>query len=169
MLFLSKYLRKVSTYEHINDCFDRSGFVLNEKKIHSSARKTVFIGRTTSRVYIRMSFHSRAGNNPHRLSEILPPLGAPFGTHPLNLPNTWMVAKNFKGVFNWAPLMPRNASPSDNCTPDRCIFSSLAPQMMTCGCGVFVCLFVHIRETVSVSCQYTRVSRLNTYNFSFVS
>ena len=31
--------------------------------------------------------------------------------------------EGFKGVFKWAPMIPREASPSDSCAPDRYFFA----------------------------------------------
>ena len=34
--------------------------------------------------------------------------------------------RDFKGAFNWVPMMPRDISLSVSCTYDRCSFSNLA-------------------------------------------
>ena len=40
--------------------------------------------------------------------------------------NNSVMSMGFQGIFNWSPMMPRDASLSDSYTPDRCCYSYLA-------------------------------------------
>ena len=43
---------------------------------------------------------------------------------PLLTSQHFIILRCFRGVLNWIPMMPRDASLSDSCTSDRCCFSS---------------------------------------------